>query len=1258
MGILDDIKSFFSRQYLPATMNISLDENTVLTYEKVDEVVNSLNDYQKKLKRLPRSYAELVRDSNNFCKHVIPALRKYQKTMVSNTDSNNIVEYKKNLGEDLANIKSECENESISRWDEETCREAFEAQNVKIGGNTKFVGVFAEKLKEASETTSTEISSYDDAKLPEYLRINSLGKAKKIIAKLKLNITNPLDGKASRAIGSASREIRRFVGEMFVEHNVDPVEYYKFGKEQYLGRSTVHAVLNILNSYKSDLKNYPKELVAYINACSHVIDRITVMLKSYVAELEVFMRAKRTRVDEIKARQNIEDILEKLDTYLLGNKENEGRDPRIFCLEANKRFKNINFDDSNFLKYNVERKDWYKSGPNQEGSFDILKRKIKGFGNTKNIDGQEIVLKGWSLGHFLVAMTPVVKKTLDELFTLINLENNSINYEKLEIKKPKSPKNPVLGKVKNDKIKNDILEILKKADLLKKHVYDLYRKVQDLGTSTHFKEVFKNNTSNVKSKYDAIFGAGGTYAKFLGEYKEIQDVGSAYTKSSSFQIRSIGSDRDLSLCINRFSQLSAYAQVIEEQCENWIQFYSRNALAGKKEQEESEKRVLQDIKLFKKKFSKIFGEAEDLFKRAKKGYNSVMKLKGNVGNEDLLATYKKTITNKYAEIVNVEFVAPFEAGTLVVFDNNGFKENNLYNCVNYAHHFAEYEGKFDNFMIEVEHSCEPILKKLRTLVLELDTEYEKVMKLFSLKNRKGLESTSKTFNSIVADLNNAISNYKDAEKLYEQDYPKLRNYREFGDDFGQDSFVVLFEGAWENLSEKYEALGKKLGLITRNQIIFEKVRLILDDENKLKEIREISADIQGYLIKMRTYFEKIKDLVSNLEKIRKNGNTVAGYLAAIRENYKAAKQLSDDAVKLNGDRFGKAFSGNTDVIEYKGLWQDLDSEYREFCKEFGMPLEGKINKSVAENIAVDEKKMAGCEGESKYFQGRLEWMQTYSAKVKKLIDKFEDNEKIVKDVAQKVIGNLEKAQKLFEQYVALGTEVGTSEKFTGSEVVVNFNKAWQEISTQSLVLSSDEFGLIDRSKLVTEKIATVSGDDEKVEKCQKISESIEEHVKKMKELLGEIKVLCNAISFSEKERGENPFLKLVDEYKKYKSVLEPLVEECKKLAGEVGIGKILQTDLEKFIKRDADQQAAQQGWENKKERYKETIESYEKSKKELDNANKILQKQTLSENEKKQLEKLEYTPADELEEKFNDFKEWVEGNKKLYEESLRDGSKD
>ncbi len=1263
MGLFDGVKKFLSRKDLPTVLAINLDDNTVLSYSKAEEVIDSLNDYQKEIKRLPRNFAEFVRVSNNFCKYVIKALKEYQKAMVSDVDSTNCKDYINNLKKSLDDVKSACNNTKVRQLDENAYADVFDAQSINRGQNSKFVGDFAGILAKAADYTSDCIGDAEclnSAKLDSLLKtleVQNLSKAKKLIAKLKVNVTNPLAGKVSRAVSSITQDVNKAVAELFFGQEVEPVGYYKFLKDQYLGRSTVYAILNILNSYKTDLKYYPKELVAYSNACSGVIDKITTMLKAYLSSLEVFMSFKRTKMDEIKARQSMANILEELKEFF--DDERGAKNEHIFCLEAGKKFSDDVLGQSGFLKYNVERKEWFL-GANNEKGFSTITRRVKGQGNIKNLNEQEIVLKGWSLGHFFVAMKPTVERTSDALFNLIKLEDDSIDYEKLEIKKPNLSKNSG-----SDKVHRDILEIIKKADLLKKHVYDLYVRVMSLANSEHFKKAL-NEENRVRSEYNQIFGKYNqavvkegavkkgakeedTYGKFLKEYGELKEVGVLSDKKLSHKVKSYDQNKVLKHCSEHFSKMNAYAEKIEKACSGWLKYYSKDVAKGEKSKKEAEKHILQNIKLFKKKFSKFFGEAEILFKKSNKEFNNVMMLRESGANDDLLATYRKVVTNKYAELIekskfnlsfnphNINLPVMDSKDTklleLLVFDNEGFKEDNLYNCVKYS-------KDFDGLLKTSEVLLGQWLGELKVCAQEFKIECDKALKLFGKKNKGDLENKTKEFNSIISGLKNVIAKYNYAKKLYEsyEEYQKLSNAKQFGDDFDKDNRVEVFENIWSEVNHNYSRLGSgKLDVVRGKNIIFENSKLLLDDNKKLKEYKFASDIVSTDADKMGKLLDKIKGLLDELKMKRENGSEVAKNLVNIRESYKSAKTLHAEIEKLSGDRFGKVFVENKDFVEFKGLWEELGKEYEEFCKNFDVPPEGKIAGEIGEKISVDGQKNSACQEKSKYFKEKIQLMHSCYERIKKLLDKLEENEKKVTKSVKSFMKNYKSASELLAEYASLnGATFGDS--FEKNEDVVEFKRLKQSIDGQFATLTSEGFGLISGGKLLEDRVLIVSSNDEKVRKCEEISTKVQEDLSSMGSLLDRIKGwLPDLESKNIIQEAHGKLEKMKEQYDKD---LKPLVEECKKIAKDLGIGQIRSTKLEKFIKKHASDV-----WEKEKKNYNKALDSYTKLGEKLKEAEKILENKKLKNKDLENLSKLSYTSIEKIKSSFMSFKTWAEANR-------------
>lgn len=821
-------------------------DKAFLDYNSINETIDNLNDYRSAIKGLPNNFNELKRISENFCTHIEKSFKAYKKAMVSDVDSGSFEKYKERLYGVLDDIHVNCNNKNVLKLKKDYYQDVFEAQNVKFDGNNSFLGDFAEALGSAAKKTNEKISALknfedkiDGKPLFDALGIANLSKFKKLTVGFGKPSVRSMSDAFGRAVSGAISGSKKMVSRIFVQENLEPVEYYRFESGDVLGRSEVHAILNILKSYLVTMKGYSSGVKKYVTSCTNSINNVIAILNSYLASLEVFENPNSSRTDQIKANQNMQRCLDDLLAL-----RPDDRDQSLFVLV------NTVKDKEKPSKY--ERSSEYKSLRTHwpEGCSD------------KNVDDVERVLHGWSYGDFLLEILKVIEETKKQLDTLLNLSTGSIDYNRLGIKQPKAASNQDKKTLKN------IQEILSRAVTFRNQVTKIYQQTQVLGQLRKFRE-------DTKDEYNRLFGKDGEYVQFIKTFDSISNYvfkGENYPLISGLKVYSDFSgiadlNAVLAHCTPLFDELSRFASNITATCERWLKNYSKEVKefsnTQAKSKSASEKELSKRIKLFKKTFAGKFKQIKAICDEANNKFDKIIKSKIFDSGDDVSANYQKKLSSALLVLLHHGVVSlDFEHGPLVVFGPKGLNEANLSNGIRTFSKVGA--DDYDAFLKTAEEVVSRDLKVLQNDLSRFEKQCSEILNLFGKKNAEKLKQERAIYNSSIEALEGAIDDYKKVCALYERFGSICKHVPDIASSQGES--VTLFRTAYANVQESFTFLINN-NLVSRNNSInrsyvLENPKLSITCLAKIGNIAVLLKDMQKLLPKIEGLAESIQSDVS------------------------------------------------------------------------------------------------------------------------------------------------------------------------------------------------------------------------------------------------------------------------------------------------------------------------------------------------------------------------------------------------------------
>lgn len=515
----------------PIGMAGDLKDDTVLTDSLVNDIKNTIKDYQAASLSWPGSLVVVKKAIGNFTKHLTKAIENYRKSIMECVKSSDLKfkSCKDDVLKSLDGISKVCSDSRILRYNTDALRELItETKQTTLNIEGESIGDFSEKVATCANNMKVRVGhSFDMASLRtlltgvEHIRKKDLEKKRKSeLKKGSPSRSQKVMGAAFESWSDVRRKAGNLVGGVFT---AAPIPLVVFG--EFLGRSTAHSCEISLTKYISILKLYNPGLNAYRSACLKFISKITKLLEEYYSALAVFSKSKLSYKDKLKAKQAVLDLLKKLNREL----EFKGK---------------ISKDDVAIIQA-VKGGEVLSSIASDEGEGDVegaIKYKID----------------GWALIDFIDALNECVETTIEELNTLINLEDDVIDYESLEIKAPTKPASdekkakaepkavPAGGVVKeSSKIANQrkvLVKVLEDAIKVFKDATDLKHKVTESLNPLNFvnEKGYNSLAKQFSEEYEAL---GAAYNKVrVGELEDEYTLGNGRQAVRTTEVILITSD--------------------------------------------------------------------------------------------------------------------------------------------------------------------------------------------------------------------------------------------------------------------------------------------------------------------------------------------------------------------------------------------------------------------------------------------------------------------------------------------------------------------------------------------------------------------------------------------------------------------------------------------------------------------------------------------------------------------------------------------
>lgn len=482
----------------PIGMAGDLKADTVLTDSLVNDIMNTVKDYRAVSLGWPSTLDVIKKAIGDYSKHLDKAGERYRKSITKCVKSSDLKfkSCKDDVLKSLDGILKVCSDSRILRYNTDALKELIDnskQKTLKIEGES--IGDFSAKVAACANNMKGLVEhSFDLVALRALLVggeiISEKQLKKKREAELKKgspSMSQKAMGAAFKSLADARRAAGNSVGGVFT---VAPIPLVVFG--EFLGRSTAHSCELSLTKYLSILKSYNPGLNAYISVCLEFIPKIVGVLKEYYSALAVFSKSRIPYKDKLKAKQSVLDLLKKLNREL----EFKGK---------------ISKDDVAIIQA-------VKGG-------EVLSSIVPADGAGDVEEAIKYKVDGWALIDFIGALNECVKTTIEELDTLINLEDDVIDYEALEIKAPAKPASdkkkaaaepqavPAGGVVKeSSKITNQrkvLVNVLEKAIKVFKGGTDLKHKVKETLNPLNFvnEKGYTSLAKQFSKEYEALSAA-------------------------------------------------------------------------------------------------------------------------------------------------------------------------------------------------------------------------------------------------------------------------------------------------------------------------------------------------------------------------------------------------------------------------------------------------------------------------------------------------------------------------------------------------------------------------------------------------------------------------------------------------------------------------------------------------------------------------------------------------------------------------------
>ena len=481
LGIKKAMVEALDKLEFPDTFNLDLNalKNNVLDYVTVHRLIKDMEDNMVVMKGLPEYLGNLSKMTINCDKHVIAGLKEYASVLALDIKVDNFGEYTEVLRRSLAELKSVIEKGNPQKLTGTVYKPALQKLGIKFGAsNSNFVGdvllalngaiaVTEKKVNEIASSSKTDEDKYEE--LIGLFKVEKQSKAKKFL-KMFSKFSRKVSLAAAGAKGRAISSIKNKIASIIVEERLEPVEPYDFSGCTFLSIPIVHIIRRIVVAYKTALGSYPKSTIDYVRNCKDFIKKFLPNLDNYEANFKIYTNPKKSRVDRIKAKQNMIKALKVMQEGLEAATA-DGNNSLFVLVDG--KVNNSRSDDAG-----EDRSIWF---PDATKSDD---KKIT------NVDGNSVVIKGLSFGDFLCRLNPVFKSSVENFDSSLaaNVGANGASKD-------------------SKKVIAEITEMLKESISFNKKVENIYKKVNGLSLS-------ERKSNELAGSYDEFGKTYGSIKKF------------------------------------------------------------------------------------------------------------------------------------------------------------------------------------------------------------------------------------------------------------------------------------------------------------------------------------------------------------------------------------------------------------------------------------------------------------------------------------------------------------------------------------------------------------------------------------------------------------------------------------------------------------------------------------------------------------------------------------------------------------------------
>lgn len=730
----------------PIGMAGDLKADTVLTDSLVNDIMNTVKDYRAVSLGWPSTLDVIKKAIGDYSKHLDKAGERYRNSIMKCVKSSDLKfkSCKDDVLKSLEGIIKVCSDSRILRYNTAALKELIDnskQKTIKVEGES--IGDFSEKVANCAKHMKGLVEhSYDLVALRALLVGGEIISEKQLKKKREAELEKGSPSMSQKAMGAAFKSLadaRRAagnsVGGVFT---AAPIPLVVFG--EFLGRSTAHSCELSLTKYLSILKSYNPGLNAYISVCLEFIPKIVGVLKEYYSALAVFSKSRIPYKDKLKAKQSVLDLLKKLNREL----EFKGK---------------ISKDDVAIIQA-VKGGEVLSSIASDEGEDDVegaIKYKID----------------GWALIDFVEALKTCVKTTIEDLNTLINLEDDVIKYEDLEIK---APSNPDLGKKKaavepqeqpageatkeSSKIANQrkvLVNVLEKAIKVFKGATDLKHKVTESLNPLNFvnEKGYTSLAKQFSKEYEALSAA---YNKV-----RVVDLEDEYTLGDGRQAvhtnEAILITSDLKVNSKFLTEALTVSRTIDESTVSKLYTHLTSQCMDN----------LSDMEGFKSKMEKISANMIATFGGTSKAYDKACAGLTEILNEaGKLEAWVFERSNSIRDFVDSIRVSSDDATVQRLDTDSGVLAQQIqeldvaYTAVrNYLYHGAKFQLIDSNGHVtqemrrltlsqltEVKKDCSAKLKDMKKKAKEIETLAQKLLKDFSGEKSKIDKARAKALKNI------------------------------------------------------------------------------------------------------------------------------------------------------------------------------------------------------------------------------------------------------------------------------------------------------------------------------------------------------------------------------------------------------------------------------------------------------------------------------------------------------------------------------